>query len=1282
MNPTDSSPDPSRSRGDSNSDPMAEIIDRYEDEGSAALEDVCARYPDRADALRRKFAMLMSMGLVGEVQADPTPKQLGEYRVLGPLGHGGMGVVYRAWQESLGREVALKLIRPEHLHFPQSRERFAREVAVVGKLDHPGIVPVYAVGDADGVPYFAMQLVRGRSLEEVLGELRQRRIPISRLRGDELAAGSGADARIGSSSRRRPEGSYVDACLEIAQQVAEALQHAHEAGVLHRDVKPSNIMLAEDGRAMLLDFGLAACEGDSGLTRSGVALGSTAYMSPEQREGRWGDVTARTDVYSLGVSLYEMLTLVDLRSVESSSAVTPWAQRAEPLRRHDSSIPWDVDTVCRAAMDPDPARRYPTAAAFAADLENLRERRPIQARRPGLLLRCRRYAQRHPARTAAMAVGLVAIVGAFVAAELGAFRGEQRAAAAERRSNDLADATRRLEEETLRRDYHGRILSAEQLLDDGAVAQAREVLTGCAPELRCFAWYALDLRADSAMLTLEIPSQFPRSLQFDESLESLIAITPEACFECPLSGGAEPLELVSDLGLDHRGAGPCGPYVLRLVGDQVRVVERSTGRTVGQIDEPGVFLVYSLAQRSEALLFTRSELIVVRLPGGEVTSRFDLPVDQPGAFTFAYRAPSHEFFLRVRPGRFLLLDLDGERPPRSIDSQPFGIATFLNGSGDLVLGGADDELVTLDAEGLEPKASIEFAGGMTQCLGATGDGGTVISGHIDGAVRTWRAEDLEPGRVFSGHTAPITAVAVHPSDRWMASADKTGTLKLWDLGRDRAHRIVRRQTGLAVRAQYSQNLRALAFSPDGGTLAAAYFDGSVCLWDLERGVLANTLLGHRRGVWHIAYSGDGSRLVCSDGAGEVILWSSAGDRLRRWHLPECLEARLALDPVGARLAVLGMDSTRPLLFDTATGALVEELTGVDEPLREFVFDGTGEHLVARAVGGGVFVWRAADGEYRGELQSLRQGVERGWWSEGDRALAMVDDAVDRLFREWPTHDARPHASALRTAISGDARRMVTASFHGEVRLYDVADGSALTTLESRGGMILGLAYSHDGRRIAFGNMNGDLHVLDSRRDRRTPLEQMQCTAAIEGATRWLESVPAESARVLELEDQAERDPSLGGAEREQVFELLWGQGEDPQRLLQRAWTVALQVSRTDEEYERAHRWLEAAEGEVEDESWWCLARALLFERQRKYQQALAPAERAIELGAAHDRGVDPYAWIVVAVSQYGLGRFTEARAALDRARAVASEAPWSRDRLARSMIHAWSEDIEASAADG
>ncbi|MEM7202845.1 MAG: serine/threonine-protein kinase [Planctomycetota bacterium] len=394
---------------------VAACIDRYLERGEAAVEELCTQHPEFATLLRRRVARLRGLGLLEVPAAPGFPERLGEYQLLEPIGQGGMGAVYRAKQGGLGRDVALKLIRPDQLYFPQARERFRREVDAVARLRVPGVVPIHAVGQENGVPYYAMELVEGLDLARLIARVGARGgdPPLAAAAAREQLAlvGAPTESDAATDDRGMYAGSWVQFCVRVALQAARTLAHVHAYGITHRDVKPSNLMLSASGAVTLLDFGLARDASAAALTRSGAVLGSLPYMAPEQLGGG-ASIDARTDVYGLGVTLFELLALRP--AFAGTPAEVRTAILAGALPRLEDA-PRDVETLCQKACEADPERRYPTAGAFADDLLRFLEFRPIDARRAGPILRARRWTQRHPARaTAAMLVGLFALVGPAV----------------------------------------------------------------------------------------------------------------------------------------------------------------------------------------------------------------------------------------------------------------------------------------------------------------------------------------------------------------------------------------------------------------------------------------------------------------------------------------------------------------------------------------------------------------------------------------------------------------------------------------------------------------------------------------------------------------------------------------------------------------------------------------------------------------------------------------------------------------------------------------------------
>ncbi len=371
---------------------------------SAVLDGLCERWPARARELREAVGRLAHSGLAAPLEER---EQIGPYRLGRRLGLGGMGIVHLAWRESADTPVAIKLLRADQLGEPGARERFEREVSAASQLDHPGIVRLVdrgtqpAAGSGVGAqerPYVVFEYHPGGTLDRVVRATAAE--DPSALTGADLlgAIDVPADALTLPGPLR---GAWWEVVVRITLEVARALAHAHARGVIHRDVKPSNILVTPEGRVLLLDFGLASVRGASRLTASGVQLGSLPYMSPEQVRGETS-LDRRTDIYSLGVTLYELLTLqlpfrganVEQLGLAITKGDVPSPSRVAPGHSGDALAA--LDAVIGCAMDPEPQHRYKSCDAFAADLTALLHGRSVAARPPTALQRSTRWIRRRP----------------------------------------------------------------------------------------------------------------------------------------------------------------------------------------------------------------------------------------------------------------------------------------------------------------------------------------------------------------------------------------------------------------------------------------------------------------------------------------------------------------------------------------------------------------------------------------------------------------------------------------------------------------------------------------------------------------------------------------------------------------------------------------------------------------------------------------------------------------------------------------------------------------------
>ena len=308
---------------------------------------------------------------------DAEPARIGNYELLEEIGRGGMGLIYRARDIRTGRHVAMKILQSQITHQPEVLARFQREAQTAASLDHPHVLPIYEVNEEkDGVPFYTMKLAPGGTLAE-----------------------------RHSSLRGKPR-----AIAALMAKIARAAHHAHERGVLHRDLKPGNILFDAHGEPMVGDFGLAAwLHQPRDLTRTSLIFGTAGYLPPEYLNGRPENLLAASDIYSLGVILFELLA--GRLPFDGASALTTLREAAENraplLRRLNPCVARDLEVICARCLETEPGMRYPSAATLAEDLERWLEGHPIQARPTPRVVRAWKFVRRHPAGSIVAALCLI-----------------------------------------------------------------------------------------------------------------------------------------------------------------------------------------------------------------------------------------------------------------------------------------------------------------------------------------------------------------------------------------------------------------------------------------------------------------------------------------------------------------------------------------------------------------------------------------------------------------------------------------------------------------------------------------------------------------------------------------------------------------------------------------------------------------------------------------------------------------------------------------------------------
>jgi serine/threonine protein kinase/WD40 repeat protein len=987
-------------------------------------------------------------------------EQLGPYKVLMELGRGGMGVVYLAEDTRLPRKVALKVLPA---HFASSKHlqlRFHREAALASKLDHPNICTVYEAGEADGTPYMAMRLLEGKPLSEWVGLSRESRRPSGVVTLPPLEE-KPPEARAATGEQRND----LDRILLLMEKAARALHVAHEKGLIHRDIKPHNIMVTAEGEPVLLDFGLAREEEGEGqgLTQTGSLMGTPAYLSPEQLAAQRIKLDRRTDVYSLGVTLYECLTLrlpFEAPTLDGLYQKILMTEPEEP-RRLNKAIPKDLQVVVDTAIERNRERRYQTAEDLAEELRRVREHEPIRAKPVGPLGRLARWSQRSPGMAASISALFLSLTGG------------------------LALSLNFLKAARMERDAKEYALEAEKKARgdrERALAESRASLEASQRSLRTARALAL---ANSSSVAARVESMAALLLareaaRLDPRPEILLRLH-EAILDSP-----------------ERTRIPCRPKRAALTPD---------GRHVLAANFDGSVVLWDLRGR---------EVHRLAVPAGSEAAIEELLCDGPGRRGAGFQVePAGGSLLCWNPAGAELWDADGALTARL--TAPAG-ERLLDGA--LTPGGprllflrvAANAAVVRDLAGRvlseHPAARHPIAWG--ELVPATGGvitiaGREVVLRDAGGRVLASREWPEEKERFVL--TSPRGAVLVM-SDTCVDEIDGEA---LWlPDGRP-----------LAAPAKVERNPR---FSPDGGLLAYTSRRGGVGILDLATGnprplegrllecgaftedgksILASTggdfaqglalrsLDGKKvvefkgnAGVLHLFRITDDRCHVCAEGSdGRLRLWALDGRPVADMPASDTHFA-VAVSADGGRLLLQGRDGLRLLDLDSREVGHLKEKDRGGMACAAFLPGGRG--IVTTDMSGNGRLW-SLEGEVKASL-AVRLGgmVEINARAPvllpgGERVLLRHFDGIARI---W-TLDGRM-AGALGgegdfqhdLVLSADGRLLAGLADDGGARLWSI-DGKEIARLPREEGRIDSVSISPDGTRVLTVASGGRATVWDA-----------------------------------------------------------------------------------------------------------------------------------------------------------------------------------------------------------
>ncbi|MDV6028997.1 MAG: protein kinase [Phycisphaera sp. RhM] len=1022
------------------------IVHQLQAGRSVDLSDYSRRYPHLAEQLRDLIPTLRFLDGAREVSVWSTPtrqtenginaraaavedgvRQLGDFQIECEIGRGGMGVVYRARQITLDRLVALKVLPFAAITHERQLARFQVEAQAAAGLHHPGIVPVYSVGCDAGMHYYAMQYIEGTSLTVVLNGLRNQvsqsdpTLDLNASRGERAAtsgqtvqstSGSGSQFSLSSNATY-----HFRAMAELGVQAAEALEHAHRSGVIHRDIKPGNLLVDQEGKLWITDFGLARIEQDSELTQTGDLVGTLRYMSPEQAVSPHTGTDHRSDIYSLGATLYEMLTLRRaFASVDRQETLDQIRHRdPTPPRKLNPRIPSDLETIVLKAMEKDPAARYQTAQALADDLTRFLQDRTIAAKRPSVSARLRKFGRRHPAvvNSAVMILIVLAVGSAISSVLLKREQAETKfALEASERNFRKSETNRKRAEQAIARSekllsVRGLGLAARAWRDgDGAGAvglMESNPAFARRPDLRGFAW---------RFLWKSVSSQHQTILQDRSEIFATAWSRDGKLFAAGSESGA--------VWIWHAETNA-----------QVASVESAAG--------PVHSIAFHPDSKSLAIAIADGTLRMLSVDGKwKSVAGADCQLGSPDV-SIAFSDDGKRFLSGGSDGKLRLWDGQTLRPINTIDGHAREIrAVAFSPDDQIIASTSNDRTVRLwDADSGRHRRTLTGHTGMVLSVAFSRSGKYVISGSNDQTIRFWDVETGAQVAVIDGHHDGVQAIATLPQGNRIVAADRSGQMRLW---RIRGKREIDRFEGAVI-----DGLHAVRLAPDGRCWAGLTAGGRLLVRDLiakrtyevQSGIANMYPMAFRE---RIAFSPGGRHLYCADrilirNSGDRFIW----DSILKLDVPAGVPGHFS--PDGTILAT-GWNTTIRL-WNPEDASLIREFQTPAQTVMGLRFSPNRKHLAA--------------------------------WFLDDASIVIWD--VDTLAIQSVVDVGESHLVDLE--YSSDGKRFATCNSTGEVRIWN-AMGKTSTLLDGLQGRAETIAWLDGDRALAVGipGQEQTLHVLD------------------------------------------------------------------------------------------------------------------------------------------------------------------------------------------------------------
>lgn len=1047
-------------------------------------ESLLALHPDLADDLKSFFANRAALEHIAQplkgAAYDPTlgsasgeernepprVRYFGDYELLEELGRGGMGVVYKARQKTLNRLVALKMILSGQLASPADVQRFKQEAEAAANLDHPNITPIYETGEHEGQHYFSMKLIEGCSLSEALPKLR-------------------SDLRMG---------------IKLLVQSARAVHHAHQRGVLHRDLKPGNVLLDKEGIPYVTDFGLAKrVEGGSDMTRTGAIVGTPSYMAPEQANAT-KQVTTAVDVYGLGAMLYELLTGCPPFKAESPIKTLLQLMSAEPVRprKLNDKCDRDLETIALKCLEKDPAKRYDSAAAFADDADRWLRGEPIFARKASPWIRSEKWARRHPAAAALAAVisGSMLLLAGVLVTSNARIRAEKQAAVSAR--NAAIAAQQQTEQEQANAVTH---------LYHSLVGEAQALRLARGVGYRQQAWQRL---AEASRLRTPHVDHEQLRAEAGASLGDFLGREP-AVWSDVTGRVFAPQPDTSLLAIGQSD----GVIVLRdfATGQDEQRLAHHPGEVTSLAFAPDGQVIFAQHLGGAAEAWHRNDegrweyVRTVHLPiqvtalapaSSEAGTAAGRAANQIALYNLSDGEPIVRFNPSASNIQAMALNPDGRLLAAAYrENEDIGVLIYDATTGDL------RETVRPD---LDKIRQIEFSR----------DGKLLLCGCELG-VALYDTTDFR--RTFFVRGDVATGIGYHPPSQSLVFTSRiTGLVRVWNLASNREEAVLRYPApndwprlllsgdgqhiavwlgymrvwnrGAAIERRVlessGEGIPDLEFSPDGKLLAVARKDRSITIWDPESARQVHTLPPLPGHAHNVAFSPDGTLLAVADWGGAVQIWT-----VESWTLVGETQIdhdtwSLAFSPDGKRLAAGGSRGIWLWMLERTESGV--DLKGMQRPYEYYsnhlAFSPDNRLLVYDTDGGPAGGWDLVASQSLERLPFTPYGGTQDVGFLDDSLVVRADETsidvwnVRTRQRAMQLDTLNRYNLRLGSAIAPSNDGRWAAANGDRVTVWDLKQRRLLLAFLEEHDGVWSLAFSPDNRLLATGSSAGELVLWD------------------------------------------------------------------------------------------------------------------------------------------------------------------------------------------------------------